>query len=302
MADGVRTFLRPRTLDEALAALAADAAHPPADPLDRLTPLAGATDLYPAAAVRQAWFQPSPRAILDLSAIAGLRGVGQGADGFRIGALTTWSDVIDASLPPAFDALRQAGRQVGGVQIQNRGTLAGNLCNASPAADGAPPLLALDAEVELRSAAGSRRLPLASFLQGNRRTALAPGELVTAIHVPRPADGERSAFLKLGARAYLVISIASVAANLATDGRGSIVCARIAVGACSAVPQRLAALEARLAGVPLVEAASAVSPADLEVLSPIDDVRASAAYRRDAALTLVRRALDGLAGEGRAAA
>jgi CO/xanthine dehydrogenase FAD-binding subunit len=302
MADGVRTFLRPRTLDEALAALAAEAAHPPADPLDRLTPMAGATDLYPAAAVRQAWFQPSPRAILDLSAIAGLRGLEGSAQGLRIGALTTWSDVLAAPLPPAFDALRQAARQVGGVQIQNRGTLAGNLCNASPAADGAPPLLALDAEVELRSAAGGRRLPLGAFLRGNRRTALAPGELVTAIHVPRPAETERSAFLKLGARAYLVISIASVAANVATDGRGRIVRARIAVGACSAVPQRLPALEARLVGAPPGEAARLVADEHLASLSPIDDVRASAAFRRDAAITLVRRALDGLAGEGRAAA
>ncbi len=155
MADGVKTFLRPRTLDEALAALAADAAHPPVDPLDRLTPLAGATDFYPAATTRQAWFQPSPRAILDLSGLDELRGIGMTADGIRIGALATWSDMIAAPLPPAFDALRQAARQVGGVQIQNRGTLAGNLCNASPAADGAPPLLALDAAVELRCAAGA---------------------------------------------------------------------------------------------------------------------------------------------------
>ncbi len=177
MADGVKTFLRPRTLDEALAALAADAAHPPVDPLDRLTPLAGATDFYPAATTRQAWFQPSPRAILDLSGLDELRGIGMTADGIRIGALATWSDMIAAPLPPAFDALRQAARQVGGVQIQNRGTLAGNLCNASPAADGAPPLLALDAAVELRCAAGVRRLSLAAFLQGNRRTALAPVRL-----------------------------------------------------------------------------------------------------------------------------
>ncbi len=302
MADGVKTFLRPRTLDEALAALAADAAHPPADPLDRLTPLAGATDFYPAATTRQAWFQPSPRAILDLSGLDALRGIGTTAQGLRIGALATWSDVIAAPLPPAFDALRQAARQVGGVQIQNRGTLAGNLCNASPAADGAPPLLALDAEVELRSAANVRRLRLGAFLQGNRRTALAPGEIMTAIHVPHPAEGERSTFLKLGARAYLVISIASVAANIATDERGRIVRARVAVGACSAVPQQLKALETRLLDASLVEAARFVAPEHLASLSPIDDVRASAAYRRDAALTLVRRALDGLAGEGRAAA
>ncbi len=302
MSDGVRTFLRPRTLDEALAALAADAAHLPADPLDRLTPMAGATDLYPTATARQAWFQPTPRAILDLSALEDLRGIRTMADGLRIGALATWSDVIAADLPPAFDALRQAARQVGGVQIQNRGTIAGNLCNASPAADGGPPLLALDAEVEIRSAAGGRRQPLAAFLLGNRRTALMPGEIVTAIHVSPAAEGERSSFLKLGARAYLVISIASVAANVATDGQGRITEARIAVGACSAVPQRLSSLEADLVGAELADAMRLVAPEHLSTLTPIDDVRASAAYRHDAALTLVRRALDGLAGEGRAAA
>ena len=292
---GMGCYLRPRTLDEALAALADDAAELPADPIDRLTPLAGATDFYPAGTARQAWFQPTPAHILDLSALQDLRGIASAPDGVRIGALATWTDVIEAALPPAFDALRQAGRQVGGVQIQNRGTIAGNLCNASPAADGAPPLLALDAEVELRSREGTRRLPLRSFLLGNRRTALAPGELVTAIQIPTAAEGERSIFLKLGARAYLVISIVSVAANIALDGRGRVTCARIAVGSCSAVPQRLTALEARLAGEKLANAARLVEPAMLQGLAPIDDVRATAAYRMEAALALVRRALDGLA-------
>ncbi len=294
MADGVRTFLRPRTLDEALAALAIDAAEPPVDPLDRLVPVAGATDLFPAATARQAWFQPSPRTILDLSAIAGLREIAQTAEGIRIGALTTWSDVIEAPLPPAFEALRQAARQVGGVQIQNRGTLAGNLCNASPAADGAPPLLALDAQVEISSAARVRRMPLSAFLLGNRRTALEPGELLTAIHVPHPPGDERSLFLKLGARAYLVISIVSVAANVVADSHGRVVRARLAVGACSAVPLRLSALEDWLEGKPL--AAIGHLPAEpFAGLAPIDDVRASAAYRRDAAKTLVGRALAALA-------
>jgi len=260
------TYLRPSTLKEALAALAADTRNPPADPIDRLTVLAGATDFYPAGTTRQAWFQPTPANILDISAIAELRGVTTGPDGVRIGALATWTDVINSALPPAFDALKQASRQVGGVQIQNRGTLAGNLCNASPAADGVPPLLALDAEVELVSAAGSRRLPLADFILSNRRTALRPDELMVAIHVPKPADSERSLFLKLGARAYLVISIASVAVNLGCDDSGRITRARVAAGACSAAPQRLPELERRLAGLPIADAAQAVDPG---VLAPL---------------------------------
>jgi N-methylhydantoinase B len=278
--------LRPRNLKEALAALA-DA------PAERLTVLAGATDVLPAAATREAWMQPTPSSLLDISALAELRGVSREAGRWRIGALTTWSDIIAAPLPPAFDGLKQASRQVGGAQVQNRGTLGGNLCNASPAADGAPPLLALDAEVELASVAGVRRLPLAGFVLGNRKTTLRPDELLTAVIAPDVSPDERSTFLKLGARSYLVISIASVACNLALDGAGRIALARIAVGACSAMPLRLEALERFLLGRRPEEAAA--EAAHLAGLAPIDDVRASAAYRRDAALTLARRALAGFA-------
>ena len=169
---------------------------------------------------------------------------------------------------------------MGGRQIQSRASVGGNLCNASPAADGVPPLLALDAEVELAGPSGTRRLPLASFITGNRRTALGPGELMVAIHVPRPAHDARSAFLKLGARRYLVISIAMAAATLEIDG-GRIAVARVAVGACSAVARRLPALEAALIGAPVdPRLGNRIDKAQLAPLSPIDDVRGSAAYRR----------------------
>lgn len=281
-------YLRPTTLEEALA-LRAQAGETP------LTLLAGGTDVYPVRTHKSAWFQPFSRDVLDLCAVPELSGIQQDAAGTRIGAGATWSAIAQAALPPAFDALKQASRQVGGVQIQNRGTIGGNLCNASPAADGVPPLLALDAEVELASLRGRRRLPLAAFVLGNRRTALAPDEILVAIHVPAQPEGAHSTFLKLGARAYLVISIASVAAVIATDGSGLVSTARIAVGACSAAPHRLATLEARLLGQPAGDLAALVQPDDLAALVPIDDVRASAAYRRDAALVLVRRALTQLA-------
>ncbi len=289
------TYLRPTTLEDALTVLAADAASPPDNVLDQLVPLAGGTDYFPAVATRQAWFQPSPRRILDLSAILELCGVTHEPGVIRIGALATWTAILETSLHPAFDALKQASRQVGGVQIQNRGTVVGNICNASPAADGVPPLLALDALVEIASLAGRRRLPLSQFVLGNRRTALRAGELVTAVLVPSPAESERSIFLKLGARAYLVISIASVAANIVLDGAGRIAVARIAVGACSAAPQRLALLEHRLIGETLEAASRAVDAGMVAALQPIDDVRATAAYRIEAAQTLVRRALAALA-------
>jgi CO/xanthine dehydrogenase FAD-binding subunit len=271
-------YLRPTSLDEALQALARP-----------WTVLAGGTDFYPA--------RVGPAIdenVLDIGGIAALRGITAGPDGWRLGATTTWSELLEAELPPLFGGLKQAAREIGGRQIQNAATIAGNLCNASPAADGVPPLLALDAVVELAGRAGTRHLPLASFITGNRRTVLAPGELLVAIHVPRPAGEARSAFLKLGARRYLVISIAMAAATLEIEG-GRVVAARIAVGACSAVAQRLPALEAALLGATVDSLATRVEVSQLEPLSPIDDVRGSAAYRREAAVTLLRRLLAGLA-------
>src|SRR5258707_2642457 len=181
-------YLRPRHLEEALAALARPHAV-----------LAGGTDFFPAR-VGQAIDED----VLDIGGIAALRGIMVDDSGWRLGATTTWSELIEADLPPLFDGLKQAAREIGGRQIQNAGTLAGNLCNASPAADGIPCLLALDAEIELVSAAGARRLALREFILGNRRTARRPTELLTAILVPRPAAPARSTFVKLGARRYLV--------------------------------------------------------------------------------------------------
>ena len=225
------------------------------------TVLAGGTDFYPARVGRAI-----DEDVLDIGGIAVLRGIAP-SQGWRLGATTTWSELLEADLPPLFDGLKQAAREVGGRQIQNAGTLAGNLCNASPAADGVPCLLALDAEVEIAGPVGRRRLPLRQFITGVRRTALAPGELVVAIHVPRPGHDARSAFLKLGARRYLVISIAMAAATLEiADGR--VAAARIAVGACSPVAERLPALEAALAGAPLDGLADRVEVAHLAPLSP----------------------------------
>ena len=197
-----------------------------------------------------------------------------------------------APLPRSFDALKSAAREVGSVQIQNRGTVAGNLCNASPAADGVPPLLVLDAEVELTSQAGVRRMPLADFIVGNRKTCRKQDELLTAVLIPRTADDGKSVFLKLGARRYLVISISMVAVVVQEED-GKIREARIAVGSCSAAAQRLNALEGHLAGVSMRDdLGAAVKPEHLSSLSPIDDVRATAEYRVDASLRLVRRALN----------
>lgn len=259
-----------------------------------VTVLAGGTDVYPVRTARRAWGNPAHKDVLDISAVPGLKGITEAADHWRLGALTTWTELARADLPPLFDAYRRAAREVGGVQVQNLGTLAGNIVTASPAGDGIPNLLALDAQVELQSSAGTRTLPFCAFATGYRQTALRPDEMVTALIVPKLA-GARATFLKLGARKYLVISIAMAAAVVATDAAGCIVQARIAVGACSAVAQRLTTLEAALIGTPLSEAAGLVLGRHLAGLSPIDDVRATAAYRLAAAEALVRDALAGLA-------
>lgn len=269
-------YLRPAALDEALAALAGG----------RWAILAGGTDFYPARVGREV-----DEAVLDITRIGELRGIACGADGVRIGAATTWTELIAADLPRVFDGLKAAAREVGGRQVQNAGTVAGNLCNASPAADGVPPLLALDAEVELVSQAGMRRLPLAQFVLGSRRTAREAAELVAAIHVPVWGPRARSVFLKLGHRRYLVISIAMVAVTLDLDDGGRIARCAVAVGACSAAARRIAVLETRIVGMTPAQAAAAVTPADLEVLTPIDDVRGSADYRREAVRVLLQRAI-----------
>lgn len=274
------TYLRPRTLDDALAALSAGAP----------VVLAGGTDFYPARVGRAI-----DDDILDISGIAGLRGITEADDHVRIGALTTWSEIIAAALPPWFDGLKLAAREVGGVQIQNAGTVAGNICNASPAADGVPPLLTLDAEVELASARGRHAMRLANFIIGNRETRRARDEVVTGLRIPKPDRPARATFLKLGARRYLVISIAMVAAVIERDADGTVAAARIAVGSCSAVARRLHLLERELVGQPLAAGLGSLAEArHLSLLSPIDDVRGTAPYRRDAALTLVRRVLDAL--------
>lgn len=251
------------------------------------TVLAGGTDLY-AATTRRGLAGP----VLDVTRIPDLARIETGPDGVRIGAAVTWAQIRrDRDLGPAFEALRQAAREVGGRQVQEAGTIAGNLCNASPAADGVPPLLVLDAEVELAGARGARRVPLEGFITGPRRTVREPGEIVTALRVPAAALAGRSRFLKLGARRHLVISIAMVAVRLDV-AEGRIARAALAVGSCSPVARRLPGVEAALAGLRAEAAADGIDRTEVaRALDPIDDVRGGAAYRAEVAAELLRRAV-----------
>jgi CO/xanthine dehydrogenase FAD-binding subunit len=274
-------YSRPKTLDAAVHVLAEEGGQI----------LSGGTDFFPALGDR-----PAPDRVIDISGITEIKGIAVEADHIRIGGLTTWSQLVATPLPRCFDGLKSAAREIGGIQIQNRGTVAGNLCNASPAADSVPPLLTLDAEVELVSAVGTRRVSLADFIVGNRKTVRRPDEILANVIVPR-TDDAASAFLKLGARRYLVISIVMVAAVVKTDNAGRVTDARIAVGSCSAVARRLTLLERALVGVLARNGLGATTLAEhLAQLSPIDDVRATATYRNDAALTLVGRVLEACAG------
>jgi CO/xanthine dehydrogenase FAD-binding subunit len=278
---GPAVYLRPDNIADAVSALASMP----------LTILAGGTDFY---AARSGL--PVAEPVLDITNIASLRGVRKEAGHWRIGPTTTWSDILRTDFAPpllaALRGLRNAARDVGGIQVQNMGTIAGNVCNASPAADGIPVLMALDAQVELTSLSGVRSMPVTEFVLGSRRTARRPDELVSGILIPRRRHA-RSSFLKLGHRRYLVISIVMVAVVLDADDAGTIDHAGVAVGACSARALRLGSLERKLVGQRIdADLPGLLTPDDLNTLTPIDDVRGTGVYRRDAALTLIRRALE----------
>ena len=272
-------YIAPSNLSDALNRLASD----------KCRVVAGGTDFYPSLQAGA-----NTTSILDVSRVPEMLGIARSGDGWRIGAAVCWSDITRAELPPAFCGLKAAACRVGGLQVQNAGTVAGNLCNASPAADGVPPLLTLGAEVELRSVRGSRYIPLDLFISGVRKTELAEDELVTAIFMPDPPSHAVGAFEKLGSRSYLVISIVMTACVIGLDESGRIDYARIALGACSPVACRLKELEADILGQTLDQVE--VTQAHISRLNPISDVRASADYRLKAAVIQCQRAILGAGG------
>ena len=238
------------------------------------TPLAGTTDLY----VELNFGTLKSRRFLDIWPLDELRGISLQGDTLVIGALATFTALIQsAAIRERLPMLAEAARLVGGIQIQNRGTLGGNIANASPAGDSLPVLAAVDATVLLRSLDAERRVPLTEFYTGYRQTVRRPDELIVAIEVP-PVEGVQY-FRKVGTRAALAISKLVMAAV-----RGSR--PRIAFGSVAPTVIRAWKTEAALAEGQDIEAAVRILDSEL---APIDDLRSTAAYRRQVAGNLLRR-------------
>lgn len=275
-------FAQPRAMPEALKLLAET---------ERSLPLAGGTNVL----VNMKRAPLDTELVVDLSRLEELQGIAADNGKIRLGAAVTFAQLLEwrGGGPVVEGLLAPMCAAFAGPLIRNLATLGGNLCDASAAADASPPLLALDAMVELESAAdGPRALPLPEFFQGVRKTARRPGELMTGIAFARPHEKERRYYYKLGKRRADAISIVSVAMTVRLE-QGKVERARIALGAVAPVAMRAVEAENILQGEPLSDGAiAAAAAAAAKEARPIDDFRAGGAYRRRMVETLVRRGLN----------
>jgi CO/xanthine dehydrogenase FAD-binding subunit len=258
-------------------------------------PFAGGTDLM----VLLEAGKLEHKKFFSIRQLPGLRGVEESEAFVRVGALTTYTDVRRSEvLARLFPMLGQAARETGGIAIQNRGTVGGNIANASPAADTPPALLAYDARVELVSASGARLVPYADFHTGYKQTVMRDDELIAAVQLPRPRAGARHFYRKVGTRRAQAISKVCFAA-LAEVERGAVVEVRIALGSVAPVVLRCRRTEDVLRGGGLgVELTKAALDEIAREVTPIDDVRSTARYRTRVAQNLLREFLSGLSEEG----
>jgi len=276
----VTEYVRPRTLDEALDQRAQ---HP------EWMVLAGGTDL-----MVNANHRPAPVGIIDLWRLPGLGGITASADRVVIGAGATWLEVeSDRAIIERWNPLVLAAREIGALQIQARGTLGGNVGNSSPVGDSLPVLLALDAELELASVRGRRRVPYREFCTGYRKTVLAPDELIVSATLPAANANTKLTLRKVGTRRAQSISKVMGAAAIEVDG-GVVRSARVALGAVADRPIRIAAVEDAVRGLTPAKAAEAARAALRSAIKPIDDVRSTATYRLDVAENLVARFFSGI--------
>jgi carbon-monoxide dehydrogenase medium subunit len=253
--------------------------------------LAGGTDLL----VELRTARSGPDVVIDISRLSDLKGIERTEEGLRIGALATHTALTSSALVRSTcAALGQAASAIGAVQTRNTGTIGGNLMTCVPSMDGGPPLLALDASVILASEQGERRLGLREFFVGPRKTAARPDELMTHIVIPEASLGKPMAFLKFGLRKGQALALVNVAAGFFSEGEPAVFeSPRIALGAVAPTVIRAFEAEKRLAnqriGSRAIREAAEIAATEA---SPIDDFRASAAYRRSLIAVLVRRALE----------
>jgi xanthine dehydrogenase small subunit len=256
---------RPKTVAEALRMLRDDRS---------LTPLAGATDLY----VSLNFGTLAGTRFIDLWALDGLRRIGMSGDVLSVGALATYTSLIRSRLVrQRVPMLVAAAREIGGTQIQNRGTIGGNIANGSPAGDTLPVLAAVDAVVVARSAAEERRIPFVAFYTGYRANVLRPDELIVAVEIP-PVDGAQW-FRKVGTRAAQAIS------KVVMAGVRTSTASCVALGSVGPVVVRARETETALARGGIDAAAAALA----REITPIDDIRSTADYRRRVATNLLRQ-------------
>ncbi len=273
------SFAAPRTLDEALAMLSSDSTA---------RPFAGGTDLM---VLLEAGHLPSGRYV-NLWGLAGLRGIHERDGSITIGALTTYADVRrSAIIAREYPMLVAAARETGGVATQNRGTIGGNIANASPAADTPPALLAYDAEIELQSANGVRRMPYREFHTGYKQMQLTPGEIIVRLVLPGRPAGWRDYYRKVGPRRAQAISKVCLAGAIRTEGHVA-VDVRLAFGSVAPYVLRCGAAEQAILGKPLDDSTIADAQRALaRDISPIDDIRSTAEYRLRVAQNLIREFL-----------
>ncbi len=291
--ESFQRYLAPTRLEQALAALAERAGGGGA------TVLAGGTDLMPQL---RAGRVPAARTLLNIRRVPGLDGVAVEGAALRIGALTTIATLLTHPLVrEQAPLLAQAADHFASDQIRNAATLGGNICNASPAGDMLPPLLALDAEVELASltpegGVATRSLPLDGFFAGPGRTRRGAHELLTAVRIALPSGTKRVRFFKAGTRPALDIATIAIAFAASVDAAGRLHDVRLALGAVAPTPMRARRTEALLEGR-VLDAALAVQAAACaaDEATPIDDVRATAWYRKELVNNMTRRVLDDVA-------
>ena len=250
--------------------------------------LAGGTDLL----VKLRAGFVAPKLVVDLKAIPQLRGISTDARGFRIGAATSCAEIGEhAALSAAWPGVVEALRLIGSTQVQGRASLGGNLCNASPAADSVPALIAAGAVCEVAGPGGEREVPVERIVTGPGRTSLASGEFVLAFRLPKPPARSGDAYLRLIPRTEMDIAVVGVGVALALDQAGVCTQARVALGAVAPTPLLVADAAAALVGTRVDNnALAALAAAASAACKPIDDKRGTVAYRIKIAGVLARRA------------